>query len=118
MHHQVNHLILIVFSNWQYLRRTVKRLKQCIFSQQWLYRPERLRIISIFSSLLIYFLLGLSVVLLFIPEDTFFRNLMVVVSIINIGLAYFYLFQKKNIYLFAVQISFALLSFAVLIYLI
>jgi len=84
-----------------------------LFTKQWKEQINGKRIALLLLYILISIILGLSVVLLFFKESMFF-NIMIILSIINIALAYYYAIKKFPAYLFVMHFSISLLTSAII----
>lgn len=76
--------------------------------------PSNLRTIYFFSFLLIAILISLSTVLVYFDDSKIFHNITLVISIINILLAYIYFILKYPNYLFVLHFSISFLGAAVI----
>jgi len=76
--------------------------------------PGNLRTIYFFSFLLIAILISLSTVLVYLDDSKIFYNITLVISIINILMAYIYFIRKYPSYLFVLHFSISFLGAALL----
>ena len=86
-----------------------------LFTKHWKDEvPDNLRTIYFLSFLLVSIIIALSIVLIYYKDSKVFYNIMLVISIINILLAYIYFIRKYPNYLFVLHFSISFLGAAVL----
>ena len=86
-----------------------------LFTKHWNEEvPGNLRPIYFFSFLLIAIIISLSVLLIYYNASKMLYNIMLIISIINILLAYIYFIRKYPNYLFVLHFSISFLGGAVL----
>ena len=86
-----------------------------LFTRHWKKEiPENMHTIFFFSFLLVSIIISLSIVLVFYRESKLFYNIMLIVSIINILLAYIYFIKKYPNYLFVLHFSISFLPGAII----
>jgi len=84
-----------------------------LFTKQWKEQVNGKRIALLILYLLIYLILGISVALLFFKGSMLF-NILIILSIVNIALAFYYVIKKFPAYLFVMHFIISFLTSAVI----
>ena len=86
-----------------------------LFTKHWKTEaPDNIRVVYFFSFLLIAIMISLSIVLTYYVNSKVFYNIMLVISIINVLLAYIYFIRKYPDYLYVLHFSISFLGAAVI----